>query len=114
MPLGLRGPSLRPSTRGASAFVAPARNRCSSIGEKDRTECVPSAESVLSGHRLGHQGVERPNEESSSVAQLPEIKQCGREDSNLHECYLTRSLAETGPSRSLNHLARPPGAFVSS
>ena len=51
-----------------------------------------AAESVLSGHRLGHQGVGRPNEESSGVAQLPGIKGCGREDSNLHGCYPTRSL----------------------
>ena len=51
-----------------------------------------AAESVLSGHRLGHQGVGRPTEESSGVAQLPGIKGCGREDSNLHEFYLTRSL----------------------
>ena len=51
-----------------------------------------AAESVLSGHRLGHQGVGRPKQESSGVAQLPEITGCGREDSNLHECYLTRSL----------------------
>jgi len=51
-----------------------------------------AAESVLSGHRLGHQGVGRPHEDSSGVAQLPGIKGCGREDSNLHECYLTRSL----------------------
>jgi len=51
-----------------------------------------AAESVLSGHRLGHQGAGRPNEESSGVAQLPGIKGCGREDSNLHEFYLTRSL----------------------
>ena len=51
-----------------------------------------AAESVLSGHRLGHQGVGRQSEESSGVAQLPVTKGCGREDSNLHECYLTRSL----------------------
>ncbi len=51
-----------------------------------------AAESVLSGHRLGHQGVERPNDESSGVAQLPGIKGCGREDSNLHGYYPTRSL----------------------
>ena len=53
-----------------------------------------AAESVLSGHRLGHQGVGRLGPPSSGVAQLPEIKGCGREDSNLHECYLTRSLAD--------------------
>ncbi len=29
---------------------------------------------------------------SELIAQLPGIKGCGREDSNLHECYLTRSL----------------------
>jgi len=51
-----------------------------------------AAESVLSGHRLGHQQVGRLGAVSSGVAQLPEIKGCGREDSNLHECYLTRSL----------------------
>jgi hypothetical protein len=58
---------------------------------------------------LGHQGVGRPGEESSGAAQLPGIKRCGREDSNLHEFYLTRSLADladqkanefTGASRS--------------
>ena len=58
-----------------------------------------AAESVLSGHRLGHQGVGRPNEESSGVAQLPGIKGCGREDSNLHECYLTRSLADVADQK---------------
>ena len=51
-----------------------------------------AAESVLSGHRLGHQGVGRLGPPSSGVAQLVETKGCGREDSNLHECYLTRSL----------------------
>ena len=51
-----------------------------------------AAESVLSGHRLGHQQVGRLGAVSSGVAQLPEIKGCGREDSNLHEFYLTRSL----------------------
>ncbi len=51
-----------------------------------------AAESVLSGHRLGHQPVDRLTPASSDVAQLPGIKGCGREDSNLHECYLTRSL----------------------
>jgi integrase len=40
-----------------------------------------AAESVLSGDRLGHRRVGRPNEESSGVAQLPGIKGCGREDS---------------------------------
>jgi len=50
----------------------------------------PPAESVLSGHqRLGP-----PNQKSTGVAQAAEITRCGREDSNLHECYLTRSLAD--------------------
>ena len=51
-----------------------------------------AAESVLSGHRLGHQGGARLGLPSSGVAQLPETKGCGREDSNLHGCYPTRSL----------------------
>jgi hypothetical protein len=38
--------------------------------------------------------------------QLPVTKGCGREDSNLHECYLTRSLADTEPSQSLNLLEK--------
>jgi len=41
----------------------------------------------------------KPNQESSGVAQLPEIKGCGREDSNLHECYLTRSLADVADQK---------------
>jgi integrase len=40
-----------------------------------------AAESVLSGHRLGHQGVGRLGPPSSGVAQLPVTKGCGREDS---------------------------------
>ena len=51
-----------------------------------------AAESVLSGHRLGHGGNDQPGEASSDVGQVPEMIGCGREDSNLHECYLTRSL----------------------
>jgi len=51
-----------------------------------------AAESVLSGHRLGHEGHDQSGEASSGVAQLPGITGCGREDSNLHEYYLTRSL----------------------
>ena len=30
---------------------------------------------------------------------LPETKGCGREDSNLHECYLTRSLADAADQK---------------
>jgi len=37
---------------------------------------------------------------------------CGREDSNLHECYLTRSLADTEPSQSLNLLEKEGSAGV--
>jgi len=51
-----------------------------------------AAESVLSGHRLGHQGVGRLGPPSSGLAQLPVTKGCGREDSNLHGYYPTRSL----------------------
>ena len=36
----------------------------------------------------------------------------GREDSNLHECYLTRSLADTEPSQSLNLLEKEGSADV--
>jgi hypothetical protein len=50
-----------------------------------------AAESVLSGHRLGHQRVGRPNEESSDVAQLPGIKGCGREDSCVTGMRQSRS-----------------------
>jgi hypothetical protein len=53
-----------------------------------------AAESVLSGHRLGHEGNDQPVEASTDVEQVPEIVGCGREDSNLHGCYLTRSLAD--------------------
>jgi len=62
----------------------------------------PTAESVLSGHRLGHQGVGRPNEEASGVAQARESKGCGREDSNLPEFCLTSSLVDTRSAQSLN------------
>jgi len=71
-----------------------------------------AAESVLSGHRLGHQRVGRPAEESSGVAQLPVTKGCGREDSNLHGYYPTRSLADTEPSASLNLLEKEGSAEV--
>ena len=39
-----------------------------------------------------YQRAERLGPPSSGVAQLPETKGCGREDSNLHGCYPTRSL----------------------
>jgi len=55
---------------------------------------------------LGHQGVGRLGELSSGVAQVRGIKGCGREDSNLHEYYLTRSLGDTEPSQSLYLLAK--------
>ena len=44
--------------------------------------------------------------------QLPEIAGCGREDSNLHEFYLTRSLADTEPSALLNLLEKEGSADV--
>ena len=40
------------------------------------------------------------------------ITGCGREDSNLHECYLTRSLGETEPPGSLNLLEKKGSADV--
>jgi hypothetical protein len=61
---------------------------------------------------LGHQGVGRLGPPSSGVPQLPVTKGCGREDSNLHECYLTRSLADTEPSQSLNLLEKEGSADV--
>ncbi len=58
-----------------------------------------AAESVLSGHRLGHQGVGRLGPPSSGVAQVLETKGCGREDSNLHGYYPTRSLADVAEEK---------------
>ena len=40
----------------------------------------------------------------------PESKRCGREDSNLHGYYPTRSLADTEPSQSLNLLEKEGSA----
>jgi integrase len=71
-----------------------------------------AAESVLSGHRLGHGGNHQPGEASSDVGQVPETIGCGREDSNLHEFYLTRSLGDTEPSQWLNLLEKEGSADV--
>ncbi|MGB5193172.1 MAG: hypothetical protein WBN70_09350, partial [Polyangiales bacterium] len=46
------------------------------------------------------------------IAQATEMTGCGREDSNLHEFYLTRSLGETGPPGSLNLLEKKGSADV--
>jgi len=46
------------------------------------------------------------------IAQATEMIGCGREDSNLHGCYLTRSLADTEPSQSLNLLEKEGSAGV--
>ena len=54
-----------------------------------------AAEAVLAGPIGTNTGRRSPNVISGSrgrEAQLPEITRCGREDSNLHEFYLTRSL----------------------
>ena len=47
--------------------------------------------------------VSGPRGPTASIARIRAVAiGCGREDSNLHECYLTRSLADTEPSQSLN------------
>jgi hypothetical protein len=46
------------------------------------------------------------------ITQATEMIGCGREDSNLHECYLTRSLADTEPSALLNLLEKEGSADV--
>jgi hypothetical protein len=71
-----------------------------------------AVESVLSGHRLGHEAKNQLGELSTDAGQDPEIVGCGREDSNLHEFYLTRSLADTEPSQSLNLLEKEGSADV--
>ncbi len=65
-----------------------------------------AAESVLSGHRLGHQGVERRNEESSGVAQLPGIKGCGKRTRVLLE-YDGRSGRSPRSCRILGAVRKP-------
>ena len=54
-----------------------------------------AAEAVLAGSigtNTGRRGATAVSVKQPSVVQRPEIKGCGREDSNLHEYYLTRSL----------------------
>ncbi|MGB5681387.1 MAG: hypothetical protein WBM47_06020 [Polyangiales bacterium] len=62
----------------------------------------------------GPEGAEYTVGERPLEAQAPPEGgvQCGREDSNLHEFYLTRSLGETGPPGSLNLLEKKGSADV--
>jgi len=46
------------------------------------------------------------------IAQAAEMTGCGREDSNLHEYYLTRSLGDQAPPQSLNLLWKAASAEV--
>lgn len=73
-----------------------------------------ASESVFSGHRLGHQGVGRLGPPPSGVAQLLEIKRCGREDSCVTGIWRSeadaspRSCQIAGPRRGRVHRRSSP------